>query len=56
MKLTRKSSMFRRAVIEMSKEEYKVYKFGHLQGFWDGMICGVALSIAVILLIKLLGL
>ena len=54
MRLIRRSTLFKRGEIELSEEEYKVYKLRRYYGIIDGMICGIALSIAVMWLSKIL--
>ena len=56
MRVTRKGTLFRREELEMSQEEYEVYKLGRYYGIIDGMIVGVALSIAIVLITKIFGL
>ena len=56
MQLIRQSTLFRRGKIELSKEEYVIYKLGRSYGFVDGMILGIILSIIVLVLTRILGL
>jgi hypothetical protein len=51
MKLIKKSTLFRRAEIEMSEDEYKAYRLGHFYGFLDGILWGIVLSIIIFTLI-----
>ena len=56
MKLINKSTLFERAEIELSEEEYKAYilgsYFGRIEGFAIGVILTVILVFIILVLIK----
>lgn len=53
MKLIKKSTLFERAEIELSEEEYKAYTlgsyFGRIEGFTFGVIVTLIIGILILL-------
>ena len=54
MKLIKKSTLFKKAEIEMNEEEYKVYLLGFYFGRIEGFAFGVILTTIIGALIMLL--
>ena len=53
MKLIKKSTLFKRAVVELSEEEYKAYVLGSYSGIIKGFAFGVIVTLLIGVLIIL---
>ena len=54
MKLIKKSTLFERAEVELTEEEYKSYMLGSYFGRIEGFVLGVILTTVIALIIKIL--
>ena len=54
MILLKKGSLFRRAEVEMTEEEYKIYLLGSCFGRIEGFVFGVLLTMIIYIVIQIL--
>ena len=54
MKLIKKSTLFERAEVELTEEEYKSYMLGSYFGRIEGFACGMIMTLIIGVLIHLL--
>ena len=54
MKLIRKSSFFKNAIIEANKSEYLAYKIGVLNGIRIGLLIGIFSIIFIIFIVLII--